>query len=310
MTPPNLGALLPSVCVGGAVLGLVLTRSHRRRAPGARMSLYVQQAAAGSEARPPANGNAAFASEAVRRVVGPLAVGLMAAGARSLGFHAGADIEMLMRQAGMESDLETYRREHLRWTVMTPLALGAVGLLTGSALLVVLFFLAGCVSGPRRARERLRAKVRRRREELRGDLPTVMAVLAIKIDNNKSLLVAIGEVVAEGSGPVVHDLARALNLVNSGFGDAAAFELVARESAEPVASRFFRLLATATGGGLDVAAGLLDQASELRVQRREEVERTSARRQMALVLPNLVFMAPVLFMFLLAPLPQVIFGTR
>jgi hypothetical protein len=29
---------------------------------------------------------------------------------------------------------------------------------------------------------------------------------------------------------------------------------------------------------------------------------------MALIIPNLVFMAPVLFAFLLAPLPQLLFG--
>jgi hypothetical protein len=38
------------------------------------------------------------------------------------------------------------------------------------------------------------------------------------------------------------------------------------------------------------------------------VERSAARRQMSLVVPNLAFMAPVLFAFLLAPLPQLLFG--
>jgi hypothetical protein len=67
-------------------------------------------------------------------------------------------------------------------------------------------------------------------------------------------------------------------------------------------------LAAATGGGLDLAKALLDQANELRAQRREEIERSAAQRQMALIIPNLVFMAPVLFAFLLAPLPQLLFG--
>ena len=136
----------------------------------------------------------------------------------------------------------------------------------------------------------------------------VLSVLALKIENNKSLTVAIGDVVSQGSGPVVEDLGRALHLLNAGYRDSAAFELLAAESAEPAAARFYRFLSAATSGGLDLAGALLDQANELRAQRREEVERTAAKRQMALVLPNLLFMAPVLFMFLLAPLPQLLIG--
>jgi tight adherence protein C len=139
-------------------------------------------------------------------------------------------------------------------------------------------------------------------------LPTVAAVLALKIENNKSLVVAVSDVVAQGSGPVVDDLARAVHLVNAGYGEIPAFALIAKESAEPSAARFYRFLAAAAGGGLDLTRALLDQASELRTQRREEIERSAARRQMALVVPNLIFMAPVLFAFLLAPLPQLLFG--
>jgi tight adherence protein C len=120
--------------------------------------------------------------------------------------------------------------------------------------------------------------------------------------------VAVSDVVAQGSGPIVDELARAVHLINAGYGEVPALELIARETPEPAAARFYRFLAAATSGGLDLAKALLDQASELRLQRREEVERSAARRQMSLVVPNLVFMAPVLFVFLLAPLPQLLVG--
>ena len=188
------------------------------------------------------------------------------------------------------------------------MVLGALGALTGRASYVVLFFIAGVFAGARRMPERVKAATRRRNERMRSDLPTVVSVLALKIENNKSLVVAVADLVSQGSGPAVDDLSRALHLINAGYGEAAAFELIARETAEPAAARFYRFLAAATSGGLDLAKALLDQASELRAQRREEVERSAAQRQMSLVLPNLVFMAPVLFVFLLAPLPQLLFG--
>jgi tight adherence protein C len=217
-------------------------------------------------------------------------------------------LELSLRQAGVRTTPEVYRREYLRWLIGTPLALGLVGALTGRASLVVLFFAAGVFVGARRLPERLKAQTRRRADRVRSDLPTVASMLALKIENNKSLVVAVCDVAVQGSGPVVEELGRAVHLINAGYGEAPAFELVAKESAEPAASRFYRFLAAATGGGLDLAKALLDQANELRAQRREEIERRAARRQMALIIPNLVFMAPVLFIFLLAPLPQLLFG--
>ncbi|HET9059831.1 MAG TPA: type II secretion system F family protein, partial [Acidimicrobiales bacterium] len=173
---------------------------------------------------------------------------------------------------------------------------------------VVALFVAGGFVGGRRPGERLRARTKRRNSDLRADLPTVACVIAVKVDNNKSLMVALGEVVEEGSGPLVEDLDRALTLARAGYGEAKAFELVASEAAEPVANRLYSFLAAATSGGLDLAGALLQQANEARQQRREELERAAARRQVSMVLPNLVFMTPVLFAFLLAPLPRMLFG--
>jgi tight adherence protein C len=258
--------------------------------------------------RPSSGAGAVVAGEALRRVLGPLAAGAVSAFERLLRAGPGQDLELRLRQAGMPMTPEAYRRAYLQWLVAAPLALGALGALTGRTSYVVLFFLAGVFAGARRLPDQVKARTRRRCERVRSDLPSVASVLALKIENNKSLVVAVSEAVAQGSGPVIEELARALHLTNAGYGEAAAFELVAREAVEPAATRFYRFLAAASRGGLDLAKALLDQASELRAQRREEVERSAARRQMSLVVPNLVFMAPVLFVFLLAPLPALLFG--
>ena len=84
--------------------------------------------------------------------------------------------------------------------------------------------------------------------------------------------------------------------------------MIAREAIDDSAARFYRFLAAATTGGIDLPKALLEQADELRAQRREEVERASARRQMSMVIPNVALMAPVMILFLLAPVPQMIFG--
>jgi tight adherence protein C len=247
-------------------------------------------------------------SEATRRVLGPLITGLIDAVVRLVGLSDREALERRLRQAGSTLSTDEYRRRYLRWSVVTPLALGAAGVVTRSGFLVAAFFAAGCFVGVRRMPDQLRGQTRRRNDRIRSDLPSVAAILSPKLENRKSLMVAAAELVQVGSGPVVEDLARSLKLIEAGFGEASAFNHLAMESAESSAARFYRFLAAASRGGLDLPRALLAQADSLRAQRREEVERTAARRQMSMVLPDLVFMAPVLLLFLLAPVPQLLFG--
>jgi tight adherence protein C len=308
MSAMDVDAALAAVSAGGALAWAAVRLVHPPRSPRARLSVYLEPSRVHLGGAPGVVPAPIVAREAMRRVLGPLAGKALGLLERAVRAGPVDTLELSLRRAGMDMSAEAYRREYLRWLLVTPLVLGAIGLATGDGTYVALFFMAGAFSGARRMPERLKAKTKRRSERLRSDLPTVAAVLALKIENNKSLVVAVSDVVGQGSGPVVQDLGRAVHLVNAGYGEAPAFELLAAETAEPAAARFYRFLAAATGGGLDLAKALLDQANELRAQRREEVERTAARRQMSLVVPNLVFMAPVLFVFLLAPLPQLLFG--
>jgi tight adherence protein C len=306
--PVGVDAALAGVSAGTAITWVGVRIAHPPRSPEARISWYLESARSQLGGPPGGPEAPVMAGEAMRRVLGPLAGAFVRRFSRPLRNVPGGNLELALRQAGLSVSVEQYRRQYLRWLALTPLALGALGALTGRALFVLLFFLAGVYAGGRRLPERLKVLTKRRNESIRSDLPAVAAVLALKIESHKSLVVAVGDLVAQGSGPVVEDLARAVHLINAGYGETAGFELISAEAAEPAAARFYRFLAAATAGGLDLARALLDQASELRVQRREEVERSAARRQMSLVVPQLVFMAPVLFVFLLAPLPQLLFG--
>ena len=299
---------VPAILCGAGAYWGALRLAHPRRSPLGRMALYLEMPRAHLGAPPSSFASPLAAREALRRVLGPVAGRAISRLVRMVRVGSPENLQLLLRQAGSHTTLDAYRRDHLKWLIGAPLVLGSAGALTGRTLYVLSFFLAGIFAGARRAPERLKAQVRRRSERARSDLPTVVSVLALKIENHKSLVVAISDLVSQGCGPVIDDLARAVQLTNVGYGEAAALELVATEAAEPAAARLYRFLAAATSGGVDLARALLDQASELRLQRREEIERTAARRQMSLVLPNLVFMAPVLFAFLLAPLPQLLFG--
>jgi Flp pilus assembly protein TadB len=135
-------------------------------------------------------------------------------------------------------------------------------------------------------------------------------MLTPKIRSRMTVVAAAQDLISQGTSPVIDDLARALSLIGSGFGEQGAFELIAKESPEPAATRFYNVLATASTGGIDLAPALLETARELRTQRREEVKRTATKKQMAMIIPDLAFMAPVLLVFLVAPVKLLLFGAH
>jgi Flp pilus assembly protein TadB len=246
--------------------------------------------------------------EAARRVLGPLARSVISRFSRIVRTKSAGDITLQLRQAGANFDLHAYRRSNLFWIGVLPIGLGLVGVLLGSALLALVLLLVGIPLGFRRMPAHLRSLKRRRAERVRSELPTIAVMLATKIANTKSLLVALREITEVGTGPVVDDIKRALLLVESGYAARAAFELASVEAVEPAAARAYRLIGQATTGGIDLASALIDLAGEVRGQRREEVERTAAKRQLAMTGPIVAFTVPVIALFLIAPTTSVLSG--
>jgi tight adherence protein C len=248
--------------------------------------------------------------EVIRRVLGPLGSIVTNGLSRLLGLTDRQALDLKLRQAGQPMTLEQYRRRHLQNAIGAPIVCGLLGWAMGSTLMVVLFMAAGAFAGSRRMPDRLRSLTRRRATRIRSDLPTIAWMLTPRIRNRMTVVVALADLVRQGSGPVIEDLARALSLIGNGFSESGAFDQIAKESAEPAAARFYAVLSAASSGGIDLVPALLELARELRTQRREEVERASAKRQMAMIIPDLAFMAPVLLMFLIAPIPRLLFGTH
>jgi len=79
---------------------------------------------------------------------------------------------------------------------------------------------------------------------------------------------------------------------------------------EPFCGRTYRLLATAEERGADLAPALLHLAEDVRETRRESIRRSSTKRRAAMLIPTIAILAPVLILFVAAPLPYLITGWR
>lgn len=222
-----------------------------------------------------------------------------------------------LRQAGWyrhfaeEAALSAFRLAQLR-----SIALGAgIALVVGQALdlspiqRVVLVGL-GLMVGATRQRSALHSAVSDRRERMRIEIYTVNQLLAMQVRAGGGVVHAVQEVVRRGDGEVVAELADALRLHRSGWRARDAFRRIAELTPEPFCGRTYRLLGTAEERGADLAPALLDLAEDVRETRRESIRRSATKRRAAMLVPTIAILAPVLILFVAAPLPYLITGWR
>ena len=69
-----------------------------------------------------------------------------------------------------------------------------------------------------------------------------------------------------------------------------------------------KLLAAASHRGIDLTGGLLDLAKDLRRTLREDIKTTSAKRRAAMLLPTIGILAPIMLLFVAAPIPSIVLG--
>jgi tight adherence protein C len=229
----------------------------------------------------------------------------------------GGDERLLLRlkHAGVLGDVpETRRALQYRVQVVSTAAVAAaaglgLGLLIGHAAAPALAVAAvGLVFGLAWPRGRLDRLIARRREEMRVELYTVNHLLAMHVRVGGGVIQALQRVVERGSGAVVAELAEVLRAHRSGVRISAALTRAAAQSAEPHAARTYRLLAASAEHGADLARGLMDLSRDLHSQRREDLRRLATRQRAATIIPIVVILAPVLLLFVAAPLPSIVFG--
>jgi len=158
------------------------------------------------------------------------------------------------------------------------------------------------------ARGKVNAAIEKRTQTMRLELYTIAHLMAMLVRANHTPATALRQVAERGRGPVVDELRAARNWVAGGLTMAEAMERLSAETAEPSAARIYRILGEASQQGSDVADSLLTVASTLRSERREELERLGTRRKGAMIIPTLLVMAPVVFLYVVAPIPRFVFG--
>lgn len=249
------------------------------------------------------------------QVFGPLLKAMANRVSRSFEAHGSEVTVTKLRQAGWfpsvpdESVVAAYRMSQLR-----SLALGgAVGIAAGMSLGLPAASSAalgalGLVVGGTRQKGRLGRAIDDRRELMRIEIYTVNQLLAMRVRAGGGVIQAVASTVARGRGAVIDELEQALRLHRGGWRAAEAFRRIAETSPEPFCARTYRVLASAEERGSDLARSLLALSEDVREARRESIKRSATKRRAAMLIPTIAILAPILIVFVAAPLPYLITG--
>lgn len=305
--------LLAALC--WAVASATATRSiaRPRRALALRVRPYAQlsRSRLGAGVDPAtALGVGAPTGGPISEVLGPM----LRRGAELLAgvVDAGASesIELRLRQAGFAGvAADQYRMRQLGFTI-GGFALGiALGLSQGfSAALVLATGALLAFPAATFQRNRVDRAIEDRRALMRVELYTVTQLIAVYLRAGSSAVDAVRHVTVRGQGPVVEELREALGWIGAGMRPQNAYARLTEITPEPSAARLYRALGSSVSSGGDIARSLLAMSTDLRAARREEVERTAVRRRVAMLLPMLGLIAPVMLLFVVAALPNIVLG--
>jgi len=219
-----------------------------------------------------------------------------------------------IRQAGMFTGTEEsqrvqeYRVRQLATAVAGAVAAGAMGLLLARPTLMVLILAAtGFAGGAAYWRSRIDRAIEDRRARMEIELYTINQQLALRVRIGGGVITAVRQLVSRGRGAVIGELGEAMRMIQGGMPASQAFWRLAEMTPEPHAARMYQLLASSEERGSDLAEALLAMSEDIREDRREALRSLATRRRAAMLIPIVGLLAPVMILFVGAPLPWIVF---
>ncbi len=252
---------------------------------------------------------------ALRGVFGPVLASMARAVGRVVDQGGDEELARRIRQAGLYPELAepdrlaAYRIRQLVSIGGWALGGAAVALLLGlNARTTVSMLFLGLIVGATRQRGALERAITERQDRMRIEIYTVNQLLAVRARSGGGVIQAVSQFCERARGEVVGELRDALRMHRAGARASEAFHRIAEQTPEPYCARTYGLLAIAEERGVDLAEGLLALSEDVREGRREAIRRSATRRRAASLIPTIAILAPVMLLFVGAPLPRLILG--
>lgn len=300
-----------AVGAGAAGVAAIWRPPTKRLAPRVRPYAVAARSALGHAPEPMPVASARFGTGGtLSRLFGPALRSVVSVVSNAIESRGDEHLARMLRQAALdELTPERYRIRQLGHAAL--FAIGAaivVGITVKTPLIVLAAAVAGFVYGASRSRSQLERLIAARAARIRLELYTVNHLLAMQVRTGSGAMQAVQRVVERGRGVVVEELSDVLTWTRSGVAEADAFRRAAELTPEPSAARTYQLLAAGVERGVDLGGGLLALSADIRDSRREQMHKDAVRRRAAMLVPTIAILAPIMLLFIAAPLPSIVLG--
>lgn len=299
MNPSLAGAGLGLLAASGLVLAVAYSPPLRRPTLEDRLAPYLRDELPRSRLLAEPRGRfdpGSLVGRLVRRL----------AGLADQALGGAASVRRRLEAAGDERSVGEFREAQVLWGAAgfaVGLLLDGVAAARGTANPLALLLVCCCATGAGLlARDRaLSREVRRREERMLAEFPTVAELLALAVSAGEGPLGALERVTRLGSGELCKELRRSVAEVRSGVPLTAALQSVSRRSSLTVLTRFVDGMVIAIERGTPLADVLRAQALDVREAGKRALLEAAGRREIAMLVPVVFLILPVVVLFALFP---------
>lgn len=246
----------------------------------------------------------AESTSALVGVFGPLVRRAADAVERVLG--GSASIARRLERADLDMTVHAFRVEQVVWGLSAFLATAVPSSVVAAGSpgrAIPLFILCACafVLGVLVRENRLTSRVNHRERRILEEFPTVAELLALAVAAGESPVAALDRVVHRSRGELSVELRHVLAQIRTGTPMVQAFDAMAARSGLPAISRFSEGLAIAVERGTPLSDVLHAQAGDAREAGRRALIESGARREVAMMVPVVFLVLPVVVVFAFWP---------
>jgi pilus assembly protein TadC len=140
-----------------------------------------------------------------------------------------------------------------------------------------------------------------RQQQIRRTLPDIIDILVVTVEAGLGFEAALAQVVRNGRGPMVGEFARVLHEMQIGRPRVDALREMAARTTVAELRAFASAVVQATTLGVPISKVLRQQATEMRIRRRQRAEELAQKVPVKILFPLVLCLLPALFVVVIGP---------
>ena len=144
-------------------------------------------------------------------------------------------------------------------------------------------------------------RARRRREEIRAQLPDALDLLAVSVEAGLGFDGAVVKLTEHMEGPLADEFSLTLGEMRIGESRHDALKKLAVRAGSPEVSSFSRAIIQADQLGISLGRILRVQAVDSRLKRQAAAEERAMKSPIKMLFPTVIFIFPAMFIVILGP---------